>query len=109
MDNIINVETSFELQENKYNRRINFTESKAIHCWMSGRSFRDVIEYTELEEGKFYNLIMRMYILCEEIKNFYAIIQNNKLSEKFSKAREMLIRDIFSCKSLYLQDISLNV
>ena len=76
---------------------------------MNGGSFSEVIEYTDLEEGKFYNLIMRMYILCEEIKNFYAIIENTKLSEKFSKAREMLIRDIFSCKSLYLQDISLNV
>jgi superfamily II RNA helicase len=105
----VSVETAFEMQENKYNRRVNFTESKAIYLWMNGKSFSEVIEYTDLEEGKFYNLIMRMYILCEEIKNFYAIIENTKLSEKFSKAREMLIRDIFSCKSLYLQDISLNV
>ena len=95
--------------EDKYNRRTTFKESKAIYTWMSGGKFSEILDFTELEEGKFYNLIMRLYILCEEIKNFYEMIQNKKLSEKFSKARELIIRDIFSCKSLYLQDISLNV
>jgi len=76
---------------------------------MKGRKFKDILEDSELEEGKLYNLIMRLYILCEEIKNFFEELGNSKYAEKYLKAREQIIRDILSCKSLYVQDIDFDI
>ena len=76
---------------------------------MKGSKFKDILEDSELEEGKLYNLIMRLYILCEEIKNFFEELGNPKHAEKYVKARELIIRDILSCKSLYVQDIDFDI
>jgi len=76
---------------------------------MKGSKFRDILEDSELEEGKVYNLIMRLYILCEEIKNFYEELGNKELAEQYVKARAQIIRDILSCKSLYVQDIDFDI
>jgi superfamily II RNA helicase len=70
---------------------------------MEGKPFRDILSECELEEGKLYNLIMRLFLFLDEIRNFYEII-GSKVSTKFSDAKAKLMRDILSCRSLYLQE-----
>ncbi len=98
----IELENGFE--ENKYNRKITFCTSRAIYNWMNGAVFKDILEDSELEEGKLFNLIMRLYLFMDEIRNFYNILGNTKLAERFLNARSLLIKDILSCKSLYTQE-----
>lgn len=98
----IEIDNGFE--ENKYNRKITFCTSRAIYNWMNGAAFKNILEDSELEEGKLFNLIMRLYLFMDEIRNFYNILGNTKLAERFLNARSLLIKDILSCKSLYTQE-----
>jgi len=104
LENLQKLESEFEFEENKYNRRITFSVSKSIYLWMQGEKFTDILNETDLEEGKVYNLIMRLYLFMEEIRNFYSTLGNSKLAQKFADSKAIIMRDIMSCKSLYLQD-----
>jgi len=101
---LIELEVSNDFEENKYNRRVTFSVSKSIYLWMKGNSFREIIKESDLEEGKLYTLLMRLYLFLNEIKNFADIIENSNLSKKFEDAKGFIMRDILSCKSLYVQE-----
>lgn len=103
-DSLVSIETANDFEENKYNRKITFCTSRAIFNWMNGAAFKNILEDSELEEGKLFNLIMRLYLFMDEIRNFYNLLGNTKLAERFLNARTLLIKDILSCKSLYTQD-----
>jgi antiviral helicase SKI2 len=100
---ITQIEAENEYEENKYNRRVTFSTSYAVYLWMEGAKFKDILEESDLEEGKLYNLIMRLFLFLDEIANFYEII-GSKASEKFKDAKTKLMRDILSCRSLYVQE-----
>jgi antiviral helicase SKI2 len=104
IDAITKIEIDNEFEENKYNRKITFCTSRAIYNWMNGAPFKNILEDSELEEGKLFNLIMRLYLFMDEIRNFYNILGNIKLAERFLNARSLLIKDILSVKSLYTQE-----
>ena len=101
---IISVEKEFDFEDNKYDRRITFSISKAMKSWMDGKSFSYILKETELEEGKLYNLIMRIYLFLEEIINFYGILGNKNMTENFEKIKKKLLRGIMSKQSLYLEE-----
>ena len=101
---IISIEKEFDFEDNKYDRRITFSISKAMKSWMDGKSFSYILKETELEEGKLCNLIMRIYLFLEEIINFYGILGNKNMSEKFEKIKKKLLRGIMSKQSLYLEE-----
>jgi antiviral helicase SKI2 len=104
LEGLVNLEQQLEFEESKYNRRITFAVSKSISLWMKGLKFRDILNDCDLEEGKLYNLIMRLFLFLEEIKNFYNTLGNTKSAEKFADAKALIMRDILSCRSLYLQE-----
>ena len=103
-ENITNLEKNYEFEENKYNRRMTFEYSEAMKNWMRGMEFLDVLNSTELEEGKLYNLIMRIFLMLEEISNFYSMLGNVEQSKRFLELKTKLMRGIMSLQSLYLQD-----
>ena len=93
-----------DFEENKYNRRLTFSISKAMKGWMMNKPFNEILRDTDLEEGKLYNLIMRIYLFLEEIINFYGVLGNMQLVEKYTQIKTLLLRGIMSIQSLYLQD-----
>ncbi len=103
-ESVEKIELENEHEENKYNRKITFCTSRAIYNWMNGAPFKNILVDSELEEGKLFNLIMRLYLFMDEIRNFYNTLGNTKLAERFLNARANLIKDILSCKSLYTQE-----
>lgn len=103
-ENITQLERNYEFEENKYNRRMTFEYSGAMKNWMAGMEFLDVLNLTELEEGKLYNLIMRIFLMLEEISNFYSMLGNVEQSKRFLELKTKLMRGIMSLQSLYLQD-----
>ena len=106
--NIEDIEKSYNFEDNKYDRRITFSISKAMISWMNGKSFSLILKETDLEEGKLYSLILRIYMFLEEIINFYVNLGNKCMSEKYENIKKKLMRDIMSKESLYLQD-SINI
>ena len=107
-DKIIKIEGKYNFVDNKYDRRMTYSISKAMKSWMEGKPFHYILEETELEEGKLYNLIMRIFMFLEEIINFYGEIGNKNLGEKYESIKKALMRGIMSKQSLYLQD-SINI
>ena len=59
-----------------------FEFSLAMKNWMAGKEFLDILNLTELEEGKLYNLIMRIFLMLEEISNFYSMLGNVEQSRQ---------------------------
>ena len=98
------LEKSKDFQENKYNRRMTFEFSEAMKNWMSGKPFQEILNLTELEEGKLYNLIMRIFLMLEEMSNFYSILGNVEQSKRFLEIKSKLLRGIMGLQSLYLQE-----
>ena len=103
-EKIEGVERSYDFQENKYNRRMTYEFSEAMKSWMEGKEFYKIVNLTELEEGKLYNLIMRIFLMLEEISNFYSMLGNVEQSKRFLEIKGKLMRGIMSLQSLYLQD-----
>ena len=87
---IEDLEKSKDFQENKYNRRMTFEFSEAMISWMSGKPFQEILNLTELEEGKLYNLIMRIFLMLEEMSNFYSIFGNVEQSKRFLEIKSKL-------------------
>ena len=103
-EKIYEKEKSYNFEENKYNRRMTFEFSYAMKKWMEGEEFLYVLDSTELEEGKLYNLIMRIFLMLEEISNFYSMLGNVGQSKRFLEIKEKLMRGIMAMQSLYLQE-----
>ena len=103
-EKIYQKERSYGFEENKYNRRMTFEFSRAMKNWMEGKNFLDVLDATELEEGKLYNLIMRIFLMLEEISNFYSTLGNVAQSKRILEIKEKLMRGIMAMQSLYLQE-----
>ena len=81
-----------------------FEYSKAMKEWMEGNDFSELLELTDLSEGRLYNLIMRIFLMLEEISNFYSTLGNVEQSKRMLEIKAKLMRGIMSMQSLYLQD-----
>ena len=103
-EKIERLEKSYDFQENKYNRRMTYEFSEAMKSWMEGKTFSKIVSLTELEEGKLYNLIMRIFLMLEEISNFYSTLGNVEQSKRILEIKTKLMRGIMALQSLYLQD-----
>ena len=95
-DTINKIEEKYGFEENKYNRRFMSDVSIAIKHWMEGASFGEICKLTELEEGKLYTLILRIFLFLEEIFNFYSVLGNVKNKQRFDKIKNSLLRGIMS-------------
>ena len=103
-DEIYNLEKKYDFEEDKYNRRMTFEYSEAMKSWMAGKEFLEILNLTELEEGKLYNLIMRIFLMLEEISNFYSTLGNVEQSKRFLEIKAKLMRGIMAMQSLYIQE-----
>ena len=104
-DKILNIEKSKkDFEENIYNRRFLPEAVLAIKGWMNGEPFGEICKMTDLEEGKLYNLISRIYLFFEEIINFYTVLGIVKEGQRFENIKKNILRGIMGVQSLYLQD-----
>ena len=81
-----------------------FEFSESMKKWMEGKDFLEVLDTTELEEGKLYNLIMRIFLMLEEISNVYSTLGNVEQSKRILEIKAKLMRGVMAMQSLYLQD-----
>ena len=98
------VEHKFNFEESKYNRRFCFSLAKSLQMWMQGKHFNEILDECDVEEGKVFSVINRLSLFLDSVCEFYNVIGNTTLGEKFVKAKEVLLREIMACKSLYLEE-----
>ena len=107
-DNVIEIEKKENFEENTYNRRISFGLSKPIKSWMLGKHFYEILDECDMDEGKIYSMINRLCTFFDSLCEFYKVLGNTTLGEKFVNAKNVLLREIMTCQSLYL-DEDLNI
>ena len=71
---------------------------------MLGKHFNEILNECEMEEGKIFSMINRMVTFFDSICEFYKVLGNTTLGEKFVNAKSILLREIMTCQSLYLDD-----
>ena len=103
-DNVIEIEKKENFEENTYNRRISFGLSKPIKSWMLGKHFYEILDECDMDEGKIYSMINRLCTFFDSLCEFYKVLGNTTLGEKFVNAKNVLLREIMTCQSLYLDD-----
>ena len=101
-------ERKSQFEESHYNRKIDFSNAPTIKRWMEGEHFSEILEECDLEEGKVYSMINRLSGFFDSICEFYNVLGNKTLGEKYVNAKAVLLRDVMTSQSLYLQD-DLNV
>ena len=105
INNKINEQENKEnFAESNYNRKINFSIASTIKSWMEGQHFSEILEECDLEEGKVYSIINRLSGFFDSICEFYNVLGNKTLGQKYVDAKAVLLRDVMNCQSLYLQD-----
>ena len=104
LDLIINKETEKNYEESKYNRRFVSEMTKAMRSWMLGDNFGEICILNDIEEGKLHNLILRMFLFLEEIKNFFTVLGNVDQSNRYKEIKIKILRGIMEVQSLYVQD-----
>ncbi len=103
-DNVVEIEKKENFEENTYNRRISFALSKPIQSWMLGKHFYEILDECDMDEGKIYSMINRLCTFFDSLCEFYKVLGNTTLGEKFVNAKNVLLREIMTCQSLYLDD-----
>ena len=102
--NVKEIEKKENFEESKYNRRFSFSLARPIRSWMKGEHFYQILDECEIEEGKVFTLINRLTLFFDSICEFYKVLGNTTLGEKFVKSKEILLREIMTTKSLYLEE-----
>ncbi|OIR58798.1 MAG: Ski complex RNA helicase Ski2 [Amphiamblys sp. WSBS2006] len=74
----------------------------AARDWALGRSFKEVKQRTDVQEGIIIRCLMRVDETCRELKSCARIIGNAALYDKAEQASEMVRRDICAGSTLYL-------
>lgn len=73
--------------------------------WAMGEEFSRICELTDQQEGTVVRLIMRIFSVCEEIRNAARVIGDGRLYEKMDGAAETVKRDIVFAASLYVDNM----
>jgi superfamily II RNA helicase len=97
----INMEDKNKLYINSdYKIYLDFIEPAYI--WASGKSIKEVYQFTNMYDGNFVKTIMRINNICENLVDICKSIERFDLYKKMEFHTEILIRDITSINSLYV-------
>lgn len=96
------IESKYKLYINSdYRMKLGFVE--VAYTWAKGCHIGDIYQICDIYEGNFVKGIMRINNVCEDLKNIAEILENHELLKKLESIEEILIRDIVSVNSLYLE------
>ena len=71
---------------------------------MLGKHFYEILDECDMDEGKIYSMINRLCTFFDSLCEFYKVLGNTTLGEKFVNAKNVLLREIMTCQSLYLDE-----
>jgi superfamily II RNA helicase len=83
-----------------YNLYLNFIEPAYI--WASGGSIEDIYSVTTIYDGNFVKAIMRINNICDNLMDICKTIEKYDICAKLENSTSILIRDITTINSLYV-------
>ncbi|XP_055896693.1 SKI2 subunit of superkiller complex protein-like isoform X1 [Biomphalaria glabrata] len=82
---------------------LHFGMTQVVHSWALGKSFSEVTQLTDLEEGIIVKSIQALHEVLQRVQEAADFIGNTILSEKCKVAQTSIRRDIIFAASLYIQ------
>ncbi|CAJ0931950.1 unnamed protein product, partial [Mesorhabditis belari] len=95
-------ECKIEVDEDLYVDSFKPGLMEVVHEWALGKSFKDVVEKTDVFEGSIIRCLRRLEEATREVTAAAQNMGNLELAEKFALARSLIKRDIVFAASLYL-------
>lgn len=92
-DNWININTDWNLY---------FTFISPAYKWACGKSIQEICETSEIYEGNFVKHIIKINKICQDILKICEITKNDVLKKKVEQIEPLIIRDIVTVESLYI-------
>ncbi|ELA41234.1 uncharacterized protein VICG_01723 [Vittaforma corneae ATCC 50505] len=95
-------ECGIDVREAEYIGRFSHALMDIVKMWMTGRTFVEICESTNIFEGSIIRVFKRLEELLRQLSNAAAVIGNNELVNLFSQGIFLIKRDIVFANSLYL-------
>ncbi|XP_078035689.1 superkiller complex helicase subunit twister [Augochlora pura] len=83
---------------------LNFGLVEVVYDWAQSKSFAEIMEKTDVQEGIIVRCIQQLNETLRDVKNAAMTIGDPVLKEKMEKASTIIKRDIVFTASLYTQD-----
>lgn len=91
-----------EMTEAAYFDRFSYEMMDVVKMWMSGYTFNEICEGTEIFEGTIIRVFKRLEELLRQLSDAALVIGNAELANLFSQGIFLIKRDIVFANSLYL-------
>ena len=96
-----NEEESLKLYLN-YQEDIHLSFVIPAHIWAKGGHIGDIYNATNMYEGNFVKGILRINNICNNLKDMLAIMNKFETVKRLENSEELLLRDIVTVNSLYV-------
>ena len=83
-----------------YNLYLDFIEPSYI--WASGGTIQEIYSVTSIYDGNFVKAIMRINNICDNLMDICKTIERYDICAKLENSTSILIRDITTINSLYV-------
>lgn len=83
---------------------LNFGLVEVVYDWAQAKSFAEIMEKTDVQEGIIVRCIQQLSETLRDVKNAAITIGDPVLKEKMEEASTVIKRDIVFTASLYTQN-----
>jgi ATP-dependent RNA helicase DOB1 len=98
----ISQESKLTLNEEEYLNTFKYELMEVVYKWSKGASFAEICKMTDVYEGSLIRLFRRLEELLRQMAQASKVMGSEELEQKFTKALEMIRRDLVAAQSLYL-------
>ncbi|KAF2742450.1 antiviral helicase [Sporormia fimetaria CBS 119925] len=98
----ISQESKLALNEEEYLNTFKYELMEVVFAWSKGASFAQICKMTDVYEGSLIRLFRRLEELLRQIAQAAKVMGSEELEQKFTKALELIRRDLVAAQSLYL-------
>lgn len=95
-------ECGTRVREEEYLGKFSHALMDIVKMWMTGSTFVEICESTDVFEGSIIRVFKRLEELLRQLSSAAAVIGNNELVNLFSQGIFLIKRDIVFANSLYL-------
>ncbi|KAK9891046.1 hypothetical protein WA026_013373 [Henosepilachna vigintioctopunctata] len=100
-------ETELDIRSENIKDELNFDIIPIVYEWASQKSFAEIMQYTEYQEGIIVRCIQQLNDTIGDVHDAAKIIGDPALRDKMNEASNAIKRDIVFAASLYTQGVCL--
>lgn len=98
----ISQESKLAVNEEEYINTFKYELMEVVFAWAKGASFAQICKMTDVYEGSLIRLFRRLEELLRQTAQASKVMGSEELEQKFTKALDLVRRDLVAAQSLYL-------